>query len=123
MTRHPMLARAAGKARIKVAPKSERTMDGVVFASKAEMRRYAMLKLSQRAGLIRDLEIQPRLPIVIGGVKVCTYVGDFRYVELQNGKPLGSVIEDCKGHKTEMYLLKKKLVRAVHGIEIREVKA
>jgi hypothetical protein len=35
-------------------------MDGIVFASKAEMRRYAELKMLERSGAITSLELQPR---------------------------------------------------------------
>ena len=33
------------------------------------------------------------------------------------------IVEDVKGYRTEAYQLKKKLMRAVYGIEITEVKA
>lgn len=92
-------------------------VDGVTFDSQKEARRYSELKLLERAGSITSLELQPRFPIVVNGVKVCKYVADFGYVD-QIGSP---VIEDVKGVKTPMYNLKKKLMRAVHGIEIVEI--
>lgn len=89
------------------------------FASKAEANYYLTLKLLERAGQVRDIELQPSYPIVVNGVKVCTYRGDFRYFD----KALGKVVTaDVKGMKTPMYRLKKKLVAAVHGIDIVEVK-
>jgi len=91
--------------------------DGHRFASKAEARRYSELKALERAGIISYLELQPRFPLIVGGNVVCTYVGDFRYME--NGK---SVTEDVKGHKTPEYILKRKLLLATHpGIDHREI--
>ena len=39
------------------------TVDGVTFASKAEARRYAELKLLEQAGEIKGLELQPKFDI------------------------------------------------------------
>jgi hypothetical protein len=93
-------------------------VDGMSFASKAEARRYAELKLMERAGAISRLDIQPRFPLTVNGVKVGAYVGDFAYMD--NGK---LVIEDVKGVKTPVYRLKAKLVKALYDIDIAEVKA
>jgi hypothetical protein len=92
------------------------TVDGIVFDSAKEARRYGELKLLQRGRQISGLQVQPSFPIVINGVKVCTYKADFGYVD-QIGSP---VIEDCKGFKTPVYRLKKKLMLAVHGISVVE---
>ena len=92
-------------------------VDGVVFDSQKEARRYGELRLMERAGQIHDLALQPRFPIVINGVKVCTYVADFSYHDQQDRK----FYEDVKGMLTPMYRLKKKLVKAVYGVEITEV--
>ena len=86
------------------------------FASKKEARRYSDLVLLERAGQISDLRIKTRYPIVVNGVKVCDYEDDFSYVE--NG---ARVVEDAKGFRTPVYRLKVKLMRAVHGIAIKEV--
>ena len=43
--------------------RQERTRDGIVFSSKREMQRYAELKLLQKAGEIRELELQPEFPL------------------------------------------------------------
>jgi hypothetical protein len=117
---------SAGKGRIRVAPKEERTMDGIVFASKAEMRRYAELKMLERSGAISRLELQPHFTlqdpfVAYDGTKqrAITYVGDFTYRE--SGK---TIVEDCKGMKTEKYRIKRKLFlfRYPHII-FREVQA
>lgn len=95
--------------------KLERTADGILFASEKECRRYGELKLLQKVGEITELELQPKFPCVVNGKKVCVYVADFRYSTTQ-----GVVIEDVKGFKTTLYRLKKKLVKALFGIEITE---
>lgn len=99
--------------------KAQRTeVDGVVFASKAEARRYGELKLLYDQGEIQRLTLQPRFPLEVNGVKIGTYVADFAYVHPE----AGYIVEDVKGVKTPVYKVKRKLVRALHGIEIYEVK-
>lgn len=95
-------------------------LDGVTFASKAEARRYAELRLLEKAGEIEGLELQPKFPITVCGVKVCTYVSDFAY--LPKGG-LRRTVEDVKAAvtKTRIYRLKVKLVFAVYGITITEI--
>ena len=95
-------------------------VDGILFASRLEARRYSELRLMGQAGEIRDLELQPRYPIRINGQLVCTYVADFRYFDVQRNR---EVVEDVKGVRTREFVLKKKLVKAVYGIDIEEVTA
>lgn len=98
-------------------------VDGRVFASRREATRYAALRLMEKAGEIRLLECQPRYRIDVLGVHVCDYVGDFRYYEANSKRDsFRLVVEDCKSEptKTAVYRLKKKLMAAVHGIEVRE---
>jgi len=94
------------------------TVDGITFASKGEANRYAELKLMQAAGLISQLELQPEYLIVVNGVRIGSYIADFRYIE--NGE---LITEDFKGVKTPVYQLKKKLVKALYGVTIRETRA
>lgn len=93
------------------------TVDGITFASKMEANRYQELKLMQAAGEIYGLALQPKFPLVVNGLKVGTYVADFEY--FTDGAR--RVIEDVKGVKTPIYKLKKKLVKALHGVDIQEV--
>lgn len=93
-------------------------VDGHSFPSKAEANRYLQLKLLLSGKKIRDLEIQPRFPLVVNGVKITTYIADFRYVDIEKGL---MIIEDVKGVRTEGYVLKKKLTEALYGIEITEI--
>ena len=95
-------------------------IDGITFHSTAEGNRYVELKRLQDAGEIRLLTLQPRAVLEVNGVKVGTYVGDFKYLDPATGQ---FVIEDVKGVKTPVYRLKKKLVKALYGIEIKETSA
>lgn len=98
------------------------TIDGEVFDSQKEARRYRELALLERAGQISDLKRQVKYELIptqrIGGKvveKSCVYIADFVYTE--NGE---TVVEDTKGFKTPEYRIKKKLLLYVHGIQIRE---
>ncbi len=93
-------------------------VDGHTFPSKREARRYEELRLLEQGGVIANLELQPRYPIVVNGVAICSYVGDFRYNDTETGD---NVLEDVKGFRTLTYKLKAKLMQAVYGITIQEV--
>lgn len=92
-------------------------VDGVLFDSQREAKRYADLKLLVRAGTIKDLQLQPAFEITINGRHICNYRADFSYSAL-DGK---ITVEDSKGVRTPLYKLKKKLVEAAYGIRIIEV--
>lgn len=95
-------------------------VDGISFDSKKEAKRYSELKLLERAGHIRDLELQPMFPMVINGHLVCTYIADFAYL-VPNGS---RVVEDVKSPATRSeaaYRIKNKLMRAIHKIDVMEV--
>lgn len=92
-------------------------VDGITFASKKEAKRYGELRLMQKAGVIDHLKTHPAFPLVINDECVCSYIADFCY-NLPDGK---LVVEDCKGFKTDVYKLKAKLMKAVHGIDVVEI--
>jgi hypothetical protein len=91
-------------------------VDGLKFDSKREAARWQELKLLERSGEIRDLERQQRYRLFVNGTHICDYVADFTYWVRRGDY----VVEDSKGVKTEGYRLKKKLMQALHGIEITE---
>lgn len=95
-------------------------VDGILFASKKEARRYGELKLLAAAGAVRDLRLQPKYPLVVNGVKIGRYTGDFLYLDVAAGR---EVLEDVKSpaSRTEAYALRKKLLLALYGLEITEV--
>lgn len=93
--------------------------DGIAFDSKKERDRYLALKLLERAGSVRNIRLQQTYRCEVAGLLICKYRADFCYEELHYPDWV-EVVEDCKGFLTPMYKLKKKLVRACHGIVIRE---
>lgn len=90
-------------------------VDGHAFASRAEARRYAELKMLERGGQIRELRLQVPFPVEINGRRICKYIADFTYLDAA-----GPIIEDVKGYRTDIYRLKKKLVEALYGLKILE---
>lgn len=101
-------------------------VDGIVFDSRKEAKRYTELKKLEEMGSIRDLSLQvqfelmPSFEIVIDGKKrkrrPITYVADFVYY-----KGNEKVIEDVKGLRTPVYKIKKKLFEYRYHETIREV--
>jgi hypothetical protein len=90
-------------------------IDGLTFDSRKEALRYTVLRDEAKAGVIHGLELQVKFPIAVNGKTVCTYIADFCYN--RDGEP---IVEDVKGIRTAVYLLKRKLMKAVHGITILE---
>ena len=91
--------------------------DGQKFDSVKEFHRWGCLRLLERAGRITNLQRQVSFVLIPKqeGERACTYVADFTYH--QDGQ---FVVEDCKGFKTDVYKIKKKLMLWVHGIRIKE---
>lgn len=83
--------------------------------SKKEDRRLTDLKLLAHAGQITELRHHVSYSIHVNSIHICDYEADFVYQEM--GK---TIVEDAKGYRTPVYKLKKRLMRAVHGIEIKE---
>lgn len=86
------------------------------FASKHEAECHRSLTLRGAAGEIADLQTQVTLRIEISGVLICKYIADFTWTEAGAFK-----VGDAKGYRTPVYRLKKKLVKAVLGIDIIEL--
>lgn len=89
--------------------------DGIKFDSKLEAERYAQLKILERAGVIRGLELQPSFELLPSFRKngktwrKTVYKADFRYI-LADGNRI--IIEDVKGSTaviTDVFRLKQKL--------------
>ena len=92
---------------------------GFTFDSRWEAERWGQLTAMERAGAIRDLERQIKYDIVVNGEKICRYIADFKYKEVEEDGSTKEIIEDAKGVETADFKLKKKLMKAVHGIEIK----
>ena len=84
-----------------------------------EAQRCNELQIFLKLGEISELRYQPRFDLEIDGQKICAYIGDFAYHK--DGK---LIVEDVKSSytaKLQIYRIKKKLMLAIRGIEIREV--
>ncbi len=93
-------------------------VNGITFDSKKEANRYSQLLLLEKAGEISYLELQKRFELKVNNIKICTYIADFQYHDLGSNNV---IIEDVKGIKTPVYNLKKKLMKAIYKIEIKEI--
>jgi len=91
---------------------------GIKYDSKKESKNGAALKERLRKGEIRDLEFQKTIRLEVNGYLVCKYIADAVYYENDV-----YVIEDTKSAftaKLPVYRIKKKLVKAIYGIDIKE---
>lgn len=96
------------------------TVDGIVFDSAKEARRWSQLCLLQRADEISHLERQKRIPMFVNGMKICDWIPDFQYWDVARCQ---LVVEDVKSPATKKlpaYRIKVKLAKALHGIEVLE---
>ena len=89
--------------------------------SKREANRYLVLKDKLDHNEIQDLQLQvkyeliPKYTINNKNIREISYIADFVYMEDNK-----QVVEDCKGFKTDIYKLKKKMFEYKYNIEIRE---
>lgn len=96
------------------------TVDGITFDSRAEAHRYSVLRILEKTGHIRNLRRQVPHNLVVNGVKIGAYISDFEYFDIRNNK---EIVEDVKSTatKTREYSIKKKLMKAIFGVEITEI--
>lgn len=85
--------------------------------STKEANRCNELQLLQKGGEIEGLHIQVPYRFEMGRVLICTYKLDFRYHDARTQE---WVYEDCKGKRTDVYVIKRKMMKAFYGIEITE---
>ncbi len=99
-------------------------IEGIWFDSEREGKRYLELKALVAAEKIFKLETQVTFDLEVNGILICRYRADFVYrvIDSQKGQFIitRKIVEDSKGHKTKDYMLKRKLMKACHGIEILE---
>ena len=104
-------------------------VNGIVFDSRKEAKRYSELLLLERAGVIKNLELQKSFELIPTQYEVLpngkkgkcieravTYKADFVYNENEK-----MVVEDTKGFRTDKYIIKRKLMLYKYGIRIKEV--
>ena len=100
---------------------------GLSFDSRREAARYRELLAMQQAGEIADLMCQPEYLLIPAQTadsgrkeRKVVYLADFSY-RLPDG---GTVVEDVKSPATAKlpaYIIKRKLMLQVFGIEVREI--
>ena len=114
------------------------TVDGMTFDSKREYRRYTELKLLESAGVISDLRCQVPFELIPNQYvterrysktgkrlkdaqvlveRAVVYIADFVYIDSDGSE----VVEDAKGKRTKEYIIKRKCMRYLKNIIIREV--
>ena len=99
-------------------------VDGIMFDSKKEARRWGELKLLEKAGGISKIKRQPEYHLSVNGVMICKYSADFEYYDHKWCPERKLIVEDVKSpatRKNPAYRIKKKLMKAIHGIDIVEV--
>lgn len=93
--------------------------DNIRFQSGLERDRYIILKDMQAKGEILDLRTQVRFDFPVNDMHICFYLADFTYYKMDGTY----CVEDTKGKKTNVYEIKKALMKAIHNIEISEIYA
>lgn len=94
---------------------------GEVFDSKREYNHWCELRLLERSGIICNLQRQVKFRLIDSQKtserteRSCDYIADFVYYE--NGS---RVVEDCKGMRTDVYKIKRKLMLEKYNISIKE---
>lgn len=95
------------------------TADGQKFKSQLEATYYNRMLMMQKGGLVKLIEREIRYELIVNGVFLAAYMMDFR-ITYTDGR-----IEyvDCKSvaTKTPLYMIKKGLMLALYGIELKEV--
>lgn len=88
--------------------------------------------MMQAAGQIQALEFQPRYPLVVwpltgtcepgGATVIGHYTADAKYWDCRTKR---EVVEDVKSTatRTTAYRLRRKLMKAIYGIDVVEVEA
>lgn len=100
-------------------------IDNITFDSKLEAIRYQELKLMEKAGLIKELTLQPSYELIPSfkknnkTIRKCIYKADFSYYDIKQDK---TIVEDTKGFKTDVYMLKRKMFEYNYpDLTIREI--
>lgn len=96
--------------------KERRTVNGVLCASYGEAKRYKDLLLLEKLGKIKNLVHQPKMfKLIVEGELITSYRPDFMYVDItKTDEETRVTIEDFKGHPTEEFKIKWKLMHALY---------
>jgi hypothetical protein len=86
---------------------------GLKYDSKREAHYAQELELRKKAGEIKEIIPQFRLPLDVNGYHICNYIVDFM-VTLSDGE---KQLHEVKGWATDIFRLKWKLAEALYGKE------
>ena len=90
-------------------------VNGKTCDSKLEATHYNKLLILEKAGEVKDIIFHPRYKIQVLGIKICTVVLDFEYIDSSTGK---THYIDSKGVYTRESKLRHKLLSVTHDIDI-----
>lgn len=116
-------------------------VDGIIFDSKDEVKRYYELTFMVKANEIRELRYHEQFELIPAqyetverygkngkrlkdGLKLveqaAVYTADFTYIDCKTGE---KIVEDvkCKKTKTEAYVLRRKIMYQKYKIKIKEI--
>lgn len=116
-------------------------VDGILFDSKDEVRRYYELMLLAKAREVKDVKYHEEFELIPAqyetyerygkngkrlkdGVRLveraAVYTADFTYIDCSTGE---KVVEDvkCEKTKTEAYVIRRKLMYQRYHIKVKEV--
>jgi hypothetical protein len=93
-------------------------VDGITFDSKAEAKRWGELRTLERAGQIKFLLRQITYKLLVNGSLICKYRADFVFYDVVTRR---TIVEDVKGVRTADFVIKSKLMAAIHGITVVEI--
>ena len=98
------------------------TVNGLDFDSLKEAMHYTELVLRQKRGEIKNLQTQVKFELIpkLGKERACSYIADFVYEDKDGHK----IVEDVKGSKrmiTDVFKIKKKLMKKVYDIDVKIV--
>lgn len=96
------------------------TIDGITYHSKREGKVCNDLRLLEKAGHIRDLELQPKFEFVVNDIKVGTYAADARYFCSKGWLHVIDVKSPATA-KLEAFRLKRNLMKAIYGIDVEVI--
>lgn len=100
------------------------TIDGITYASKREGKICHELRLAERAGHIRDLQLQPRYKLAVNDILICTYTADAKYFDLRKGPEYGWHVIDVKNPETAKkrdFRRNVRLMKAIHDVDVEVV--
>lgn len=126
MTQESISAADVRSGKVSLKPKKAKygnkpiVVDGRRYASKREAKYCENLIQLEKAGKIGGLELQRRFQILgPKGELICVYVADAAFWDHEQDR---FRVIDIKGIETDVFKIKRKLMRAFNGIDVEVVR-